>query len=175
MADKDKTIIYVQANILSVSDVDTISQTYTIEASFKLRWAASDEDKQNWALYNDSDTESKQEEDPSSPSLNSNSNRKEKPKEFTPSYIPKLTFPNAAECELMVKDGNSEFFKINKDEDNDMDEPDMIEYDFQIRCTFHEKFELENFPFDCQGIFHISPYIRYLINYTIYIQSFHCL
>ena len=153
MAD-NKTIVYVQANILNISEVDTISQTYTIEAAFKLRWPASEEDKQNWALYNDSNTESKQEEDPSSPS-----NKNDKPSEFTPTYIPKLTFPNAADCELMIKDGNSEFFKIGADSGNNLDEPDMIVYDFQIRCTFRSQFELKNFPFDCQGIPNHHHYI----------------
>ncbi len=145
----NKRIVYVQANILSVSEVDTISQTYNIEAVFKLRWSASEQDKQNWAIYNDLNTESKQAEEPESPSSNNN----DKPDEFTPTYIPKLTFPNASECELMIKDGTSEYFKIGADHGNNMDEGDMIIYDFQIRCTFKSKFELKNFPFDCQGIF----------------------
>ena len=53
----------------------------------------------------------------------------------------------------MLKDGTQEFFSINPDSGNNLDEPDMIIYDFQIKCTFKNKFVLQNFPFDCQGIY----------------------
>ena len=139
----NKTIVYVQANVLSVSDVDTVTQTYNVEAAFKLRYAASKQDKQNWAIYNDLVSDETKDEE--SIATNNNMNG-DKPDEFIPKYIPKLSFPNASECELNIKDGNKEFFKIMKDD------PDFIVYDFQIRCTFGDTFELENFPFDCQDL-----------------------
>eukprot|EP01083_Nonionella_stella_P065321 171045_1 len=130
----DKTIIYCQANILSISDVDTVSQTYNIEAVFKLRWKASVQDQQNWNIRKE--TESKQ--DSSSA-----------PNELVPSFVPKITFPNATACEIMIKDGVSQFFKVER---LDEEEGDMIVYDFQIRCAFAEPFQLKHFPFDCQDL-----------------------
>ena len=109
---------------------------------------------------NSTSTESKQEEDPSTPINNIKASK------FTPTFVPKITFPNAAEYELKVKDGGTEFYKIDKGAGND-NADNMIVYDFQIRCTFHEKFELENFPFDCQGMCAVCTIIEFCIDINI--------
>ena len=149
---ENKHIIYVQANIHSISEVDTIAQTYNAHAVFKLRWRASEEDKQNWAIFTGQslNTESKQEEEPPSPNSDDKP-KKKKIKVFEPTFIPKLSFPNAQDYELTLKEGRTEFYELAKSK-GDFDGGDMVVYDFQIRCSFREKFELENFPFDCQGI-----------------------
>ena len=149
-----KQIIYVQANVLNVSEVDTISQTYYVDAVYKLRWRASDQDKQNWAIFSGQslNTESKQEEELQSQSPdNDDKAKKKKIKVFEPTFIPKISFPNAQDCELMVKKGRSEFYELIKSK-GDSDEGDMVVYDFQIDVLFAQDLNFK-ISFDCQGIY----------------------
>ena len=130
-----RQIVYCQASIKSVSEVDTITQTYFVEAFYKLRWCAAESDIQNWNRLHDEDADSKQSTE-----------------EFIPSWSPQITFPNSQAIEVILKGGNKAFFTLVDDKKIGKK---MCHYDFQIRSTFRNQFDLRNFPFGCQGI-HIS-------------------
>ena len=70
--------------------------------------------------------------------------------EFMPEFYPRITFPNATDFEIQLKTGNTEFFGF-VEAGGDFDK-DQIIYNFQIRCTFREYYELDSFPFDCQDL-----------------------
>ena len=70
--------------------------------------------------------------------------------EFMPEFLPRITFPNATDFEIMFKTGNTEYFEFI--ESGGDFETDQIIYNFQIRSTFREYFELDSFPFDCQDL-----------------------
>ena len=70
--------------------------------------------------------------------------------EFVPEFVPRITFPNATDFKIMLKTGNSNYFGLV--EAGTEFETDQIIYNFQIRCTFREYFELDSFPLDCQDL-----------------------
>ena len=69
--------------------------------------------------------------------------------DFEPEYHPRITFPNASEIEFSLKDGKKKFVFVEAGDEFDTDQ---VQYNFEIRATFNEYFELDSFPFDCQDL-----------------------
>jgi len=147
--------IHVVSNVKSIYDIDTVKQTFSVEAKYKLRWDATERDRQRWRQHQavkgatTMPAETKEEESAGFRPRGGSTLIAVK-EDFTPDFLPRIVFPNASNVTLSLKSGNKVFFKL--EEAGDQYEASQIIYDFQIRCTFREFFELKSFPFDCQDL-----------------------
>ena len=135
----DRRIIYCQATIRSVSDVDTIEQTYTVKATYKLRWIADPVDIENWSRIEQQHEQKASGVDATGLATS--------PDTFVPAFVPKLIFPNSDSAEICLKGQKTEFYTVERSRKGT-----FVVFDFQVYAVFHDRFELEHFPFDCQGI-----------------------
>lgn len=137
--------IHVVYNVVTrVYDIDTINQRFSADVQYKLRWDADEADRANWNFVQSmsSDHESKRDDEDDEFPL--------KTVHFLPQFRPRIEFPAAFNVEFKLKPGYTSFFKFVEG-GQAYDEPQIF-YDFQISCIFHEYFELEAFPFDCQDL-----------------------
>jgi len=147
--------IHVVSNIKSIYDIDTVKQTFCVRAKYKLRWEATEGDCQRWRQHQAAKgattipLETK-EEDSGSLRPRGGSTVIAVDQEFIPDFTPHIVFPNASDVNLSRKSGNKEFYQLV--EAGKKYDAAQIVYDFEIRCTFGEFFELKAFPFDCQDL-----------------------
>lgn len=156
--------IHVVSNIKSIYDIDTVRQTFSVEAKYKLRWNATEKDRANW----NSIQATKHHFESKSEDISGNPEETHQPntsslilarasviiasgnEEFIPEFMPRIVFPNASNAKLELKAGNKIFYKF-VEAGGKYDEAQIV-FDFQIKCSFREFFELDAFPYDCQDL-----------------------
>jgi len=118
--------VYIMIAVHSISDVNTVEQTFNVHFHIYLTWEATQDEKEKYA---------------------------KNPNEYKPTWTPKLEFSNHKELECEIEDYSvKQIFKKEKNiHAEDIDNWfNRVKHNYVLTC--HETFELQNFPFDVQDL-----------------------
>lgn len=115
--------VFLSVEIVQMSNIDTVAQTFDCRFNLVLKWMGSKQDKDSWDDWNWNDTDNKK-------------------RSFEPSWEPgKPEMPNVVRVESLDE---------GQVEPEQLGHMFMLQRKYCFDCRFSESLELYSFPFDAQ-------------------------